>query len=136
MEDNYPKYNIGKIGELTAEKYLKSKKYKILEKNYFLKTKTNIKLGEIDIVAKKNNTIVFVEVKAINKERGIGFRPEDKVNKSKKRKLIITATKWLQKNKLPLTTDHQIDIIAIELNLERKSAKLRHYENAIENKKY
>jgi putative endonuclease len=136
MEATDSKPNIGKIGELTAEKYLKAKRYKILDKNYFLKTKTGVKLGEIDIIAKKDKTIVFVEVKAITQRRGRGFLPEDKVNRRKKKKLIMVSEKWLQKNKMPLTTARQIDIIAIELDLENRKARLRHYENAIENKDY
>jgi putative endonuclease len=134
MNSQNPKHMIGNVGELVAEKYLKAKKYKILDKNYFLKTKTGVKLGELDIVAKKDGIIVFVEVKAIDQGRGIGIRPEDKVDSRKKHKLIMTAESWLQKNKLPLTTPCQIDIIAIELNLENKRAKVLHYENAIESK--
>lgn len=133
MNSQNPKHMIGNVGELVAEKYLKAKKYKILDRNFFLKTKTGVKLGELDIIARKDKTIVFVEVKAINQRKGIGIRPEDKVDSRKKRKLIITAESWLRKNKLPLTTACQIDIIAIELNLESKKARIRHYENAIEN---
>jgi len=134
MNSQNPKHAIGTIGELVAEKYLKAKKYRILDRNYFLKTKTGVKLGELDIVAKKDRIIVFVEVKAINQRKGIGIRPEDKVDNRKKRKLIMTAENWLQKNKLPLTTACQIDIIAIELNMENKKAKVLHYKNVIESK--
>lgn len=54
------KRKIGIIGELIAEKYLKSKRYKIICKNFFTRH------GEIDIVSKKDNCIVFVEVKMRN----------------------------------------------------------------------
>ena len=47
----------GKDGEEKACNYLKSKKYKILEKNY------RCLYGEIDIIAKYNNTLVIIEVK-------------------------------------------------------------------------
>ena len=47
----------GLLGEREAEKYLISKGYKIRDRNY------RTKIGEIDIVAEKFNTLVFVEVK-------------------------------------------------------------------------
>lgn len=47
----------GEKGESIAERHLKKRGYKILEKNY------RTKVGEIDIIAKEKNTIVFVEVK-------------------------------------------------------------------------
>ena len=49
---------VGSKGEMEAKKFLQKNKYKILEMNY------TCKLGEIDIVAKDKDVIVFVEVKA------------------------------------------------------------------------
>lgn len=40
-----------------AQKYLKDNKYEIIENNYYTRN------GEIDIIASKNNYIIFVEVK-------------------------------------------------------------------------
>ena len=48
---------LGVKGEQLAVDFLKDKKYEILERNYATK------LGEIDIIAKQNNRIVFIEVK-------------------------------------------------------------------------
>lgn len=48
----------GKNSEVLAINHLKKKGYKILECNYRTKT------GEIDIIAKEKDTLVFVEVKA------------------------------------------------------------------------
>ena len=45
----------GKESESTAVRHLKKKGYKIIEQNY------RTKLGEIDIIAKEKNTIVFVK---------------------------------------------------------------------------
>lgn len=47
----------GKDGEEKACNYVKSKKYKILERNY------RCLYGEIDIIAKDSNTLVIIEVK-------------------------------------------------------------------------
>ena len=50
----------GIIGEKIAQGYLINKGYEILESNYYTRR------GEIDIIAKINNTISFVEVKTRN----------------------------------------------------------------------
>ena len=48
---------LGQTGESAAARYLQLHGYKILEKNF------RSRFGEIDIVAQKNETVVFVEVK-------------------------------------------------------------------------
>ena len=53
--------NIGKIGEETACKFLMKHGYQIVLRNYWKKW------GEIDIVAKKDKTTHFVEVKTVSK---------------------------------------------------------------------
>lgn len=124
---------IGKIGELIAEKYLISKKYKILDKNFnLINNRTYKKIGEIDLIAKKGSVLVFVEVKSKIKNKRKGIPLESKLNKSKKRRLIIVAESWLKKNKLPLTTARQIDIITIIIDINNKKARIKHYENALE----
>ena len=50
--------DFGTEGEALAEQYLKGKEYFILAKNY------RFEKSEIDIIAKQENTIIFVEVKA------------------------------------------------------------------------
>jgi len=130
---------LGQIGEKIAEDFLKRKGYKILDKNYFVKSVFGPKTGEIDIVAKKDDTISFVEVKSLvvtpTAEGGRGdagdVSPEDKVNFQKQRKLIKTAQSWLMKNKMPSNIKWQIDVIAIKIDLDSKKAKIRHFKNAI-----
>ncbi|MFA5013091.1 MAG: YraN family protein [Candidatus Paceibacterota bacterium] len=126
------KLQLGQIGESIAQKYLISKKYKILDKNYFLKTKTNRKLGEIDLIAKKGSVYVFIEVKTIAGREGRRFPPAAKINRVKIKKLIRVGESWLKNHKLSLTVRWQIDIITIEIDIIRKKALVRHYENAIE----
>jgi putative endonuclease len=108
---------IGKLGENIALIYLQNKRYKILDRNYFFKIPGSYILGEIDIIAMKDDIISFIEVKTLVKkeEELFEFFPEDKVNFLKKRKIIRTAENWLIKNKISLDSKWQIDIIAIEI---------------------
>ncbi len=130
---NHNNSKIGHIGELIAEKYLISKKHKILDKNFnLINNRTHKKIGEIDLIAKKGSVLVFVEVKSKIKNGGEGIPLEGKLNKNKKRRLIIVAESWLKKNKLPLTTARQIDIITIIIDINNKKARIKHYENALE----
>ena len=73
----------GKIGEKFTVKFLKKNKYKILDLNF------NTKMGEIDIVAKKDKYIVFVEVKT--RDENSWYSPVYAVTASKRKKIIKTA---------------------------------------------
>ena len=122
------KKDLGKLGEEIARDYLKKKRYQILDRNYVFKIPGSPQRGEIDIVAKKEDTICFVEVKTL-KDSKVPILPEGKVNFPKKRKLIATAESWLMKNKIPLESKWQIDVISIEIQGNKK--KISHFENAI-----
>jgi putative endonuclease len=119
---------IGKIGEEIAVKFLKEKGYQILDRNYRFQIPGDLQRGEIDIVAKKGDTICFVEVKTL-KDPKIEIFPEEKVNFSKTKKLILTAENWLIKNKIPLNSKWQIDVISVLI--KGKEKKISHFENAI-----
>ena len=130
---------IGNFGERVAENYLKNKGYQILDRNFVFRIPGNPQKGELDIVAKKGDTISFVEVKTLRD--ALGFSPEEKVNFSKSRKLVKTAESWLMKNKIPLNSKWQIDVISIKI-LEKgkpafakatagKEVKIDHFENAV-----
>jgi len=121
---------VGNFGEGIAENYLKNKGYQILDKNYSSRISTGPKIGELDIVVKKNDIISFIEVKTLRQVQGGSFSPEEKVDFGKQRKLVKTAESWLMKKKIPLNSKWQIDVIAIELNSNQK-AKINHFENAV-----
>lgn len=120
---------LGILGEQIAEDYLKNKGYQILDKNYSFRISGNPQKGEIDIVAKKSDIISFIEVKTLRGRVAL-INPEEKVDFGKQRKLVKTAESWLMKKKIPLNIKWQIDVIAIELNSNKK-AKINHFENAI-----
>lgn len=123
---------VGNLGERIAEKYLKEKGYQILDRNYFFRIPGNPQRGEIDIIAQKSDIISFIEVKTLIKTgRGqiSAISPEEKVNFSKQRKLRKTAESWLMKNKIPLNTKWQIDVISV--TIVKGKVKISHFENAI-----
>lgn len=83
---------IGNKGESYAVKFLKKKKYKILERNY------SKKYGEIDIIAKDKEYIIFVEVKT--RHENPMTSPVDAVDKRKQKRIIKTAAAYLAENRL------------------------------------
>lgn len=112
---------LGALGEKLAVKHLKKKKYKILEKNY--KTKA----GEIDIIAKENNSLVFVEVKSR------AFDPivsgSYAVDQKKRLHIFKTASIYIKQSKSPLQP--RFDIIEVEIDRnDPKTFSCHHYENA------
>ncbi len=82
---------LGERGEGLAVKFLKKKGYKIITQNY----KTRI--GEIDIIAREGDTLVFIEVKT---RESIAYgKPFEAVNYFKKRKIANVAMLYLKKMK-------------------------------------
>ena len=102
------KNTYGKRSEIIAANYLKKKKYKILEMNY----KNDI--GEIDIIAKDKDYIVFVEVKA--RMSGAFGYPFEAIDEIKQQKIQAVASLYLVKNQ-KYGTNCRFDVISI-LGLE------------------
>ena len=125
---------LGDLGEKIAENYLKNKEYQILDKNYSPKFISGPQRGEIDIIAKKGDTLTFIEVKTLTGDSPGTvpyFLPEEKVNFLKQRKIIKTAQSWLMEKKISPETKWQIDIISIKIDFNLKKAKIRHFQNAV-----
>jgi putative endonuclease len=121
---------IGKVGEDLACRFLRSKGFNIIERNY---TK---KWGEIDIVARKSKKYYFCEVKTVSRETMHDFscetyRPEENVSPSKLKRIHKTIGTYLAEEKIPESTDWQIDVIAIFLGIRDKTARIRVLPNVI-----
>lgn len=110
------KLHYGKLGEDFAVKLLIRNGYEIIHRNFKIKT------GEIDIIAKDKDTIVFVEVKTRwSKKFGL---PEEAVNSRKLNKIRKVGTQYLLTHS-PLVKKARIDVIAIEVeNGQVKSSRL------------
>lgn len=115
------KQKIGEKGEFIAERHLKKKGYKILERNY------RTKLGEIDIIAKEKKTIVFVEVKT---RRSWQFgNPKGSVTPAKQRKISMVALQYL-KTIDRSNTKARFDVVAITAT--RDTPQIEIIKNAFE----
>ncbi len=126
--------DIGKLGENIAEKYLRQKGYRILDKNYVNRFARGQQRGEIDIIAGKKKSIIFVEVKTLARlfsPKTSFFRPENRVDFKKKRRLIMAAQTWLMQKKLPLDTEWRVDIIGVYIDQENRKAQIRHFRNTL-----
>ncbi|MFH1187782.1 MAG: YraN family protein, partial [bacterium] len=110
------KQKIGLYGEELAEKFFLKKGYKILDKRF------QTRFGEIDLVISKDEIIVFVEVKT--RTTNIFGSPEESINYYKIKKMKIAATQYVQKNNIK-DKNLRLDCLAIELDLIKKTAKLR-----------
>ena len=101
---------LGVKGEVVAKEHLESIGYKIIELNY------KNKIGEIDIVAKDEKTIVFVEVKA--RQSAYFGLPREAVNYYKQQKIRNAAIGYLKfkglYEKVPVRFD-VIDIIGTSI---------------------
>ena len=95
--------DLGNKGENWAIKFLKEKGYKILERN--LKTP----FGEVDIIAKDRNTIVFIEVKTRSSD-AFG-QPFEAVNYQKQERLKKIALFYLKGIKIDLPI--RFDVMSI-----------------------
>ena len=110
------KRQTGAAYELKAEEYLIGNGYKILERNFRNRS------GEIDLIAKKNGQICFVEVKYRttsdfgNPLEAVDFRKQNQIRK--------VAMYYLMKNKLSEWTPCQFDVIAFV------GEEMTHIENA------
>lgn len=108
--------HVGKIGEELAGEFLKDKGYEIVEKNW------GSKWGEIDIIAKKGEMFVFVEVKT---KIGEGFgSPEEMINKSKLQQVQRMASVYMR----ALDSQKRIDVVAVVLDSNLNSQRINHYE--------
>ncbi len=127
MTDPISDKKLGDFGENLAIKYLLKNGYKVLERNYFFKIKNGPRLGEIDIIAERDDKIFFFEVKTRSKKDIIG--PEEKVNFKKIKKIEQIAQIWLDANKKYFFRQWEIGVIAITINLANKIAKIMCFKN-------
>ncbi|OGK14652.1 hypothetical protein A3C98_03850 [Candidatus Roizmanbacteria bacterium RIFCSPHIGHO2_02_FULL_37_15] len=112
--------DIGKLGENLALQYLKKARFSILEKNF------HSHWGEIDIIAKKDNKVFFIEVKTrISDKKG---KPYEAINFYKLRGLKRAVNYYILQNRLN-GYKLSLDLISIILNEDSSVKKLDYFEN-------
>ncbi len=109
---------LGVAGENLAEHHLVAKGYEIVARNY------RWKHAEIDIICRKNNQLVVVEVKTRN-SNALG-KPYEAVSIAKQRQVIRVANEYV--NQYEIDDDVRFDIVSIVLNQNRM--EVEHIEDA------
>ncbi len=113
------KKKLGQWGEDTAARYLLSKGYKILARNYFTR------YGELDIICERGNTLTFVEVKTRRNSK-FGF-PEESITSRKKEHIRKAALSYMEAAR---HSYREISFDVISIMLEAGTEKLNHIKNA------
>jgi len=112
--------SFGKIGERAAAEYLKNSGYKIMAMNF------RTRWGEIDIVARDGDCLVFAEVKTRSDERY--GAPEEAVTRTKQQHLVKAAQIYLSQTKQAHAL-WRIDVLA--LLKQNDGFSVRHLQNAV-----
>ena len=128
MLQNFSKKQIGDLGEDLACKFLTKKGFVVVDRNYWKK------FGEIDIVAKKDRVIRFIEVKTVlcktlelvDKEY---YRPEDNVHTQKLKRLARAIETYIFEKRID--DFFQIDVVTVRIDLSGRKAKIQFLENVV-----
>jgi len=113
-------YNYGKYAEYIVCIFLSLKGYRIIE----VRCKT--KVGEIDLVAIRKNTLIFIEVKA-RKDKNI----DEVLLKQQMQRIINASSFFIIKNKKFANYSVRFDLVIV-----RSFFSLSHIKNAWENNEY
>lgn len=123
------KSKVGPLGEDIACKYLIDRGFEIVERNY------NKKQGEIDIVAKRGESLHFIEVKSVswNFRRGEigerGIRPEENLHSNKLKRLFRAVQIYLMERRIPKEMLWQMDALFVFIDQRIKKSAVEYYEH-------
>ncbi len=112
----------GILGEKLAREFLKKRGYRIVATNY------RCPEGEIDIIARQKDCLVFIEVRT---KTGLGFGgPEESITRTKRSHLRAAAAHY-QLEHDDQSSSYRIDVVAVELDEKGKLSRLELIENAV-----
>lgn len=112
----------GILGEKLARDFLKKRGYHILETNYRTPD------GEVDIIAKHKDVLVFIEVRT---KQSLDFGiPEESITLTKMERLKAVAEHYRQTHE-NLPSSWWIDVVAIEMDKKGKVRRINLIENAV-----
>ncbi len=115
--------SLGAEGEALAARYLQRQGYHIIERG------VRTGRGEIDLVARHGQTLVFVEVKTRRSSRA--GNPVLAVDQNKQRRLARLALDYCQQHRL-LDCPARFDVVGIVWPLASRTPKIAHYVGAFE----
>jgi putative endonuclease len=100
-----PSQEFGRTSEIYAAEHLTRQGYRILERNY------RTRMGEIDIIARHGDTLVFVEVKA---RKSHEFGPSKYAVTSRKQQRLARTAQYYLKSTRQLNRKARFDVVAID----------------------
>lgn len=113
--------DIGNYGETLAFNYLRKNGYYILKRNF------RNRFGEIDLICKKNDIIIFVEVKS--RYSSLYGTPLESITYSKQKQIINLCNFYITLNKL-YKYNCQFDVIEVFLNKDNNLFLINHIQDA------
>ena len=116
----YERHKIGKYGEDVAERYLKQKGYKIIERNF------TCRQGELDIVAENREYLIFIEVKT--RSNFLYGKPIEAVDRKKQKHLYKVAKYYLHIHRWE---ERFVRFDVVEVYVEKGIAKVSHIRQII-----
>ncbi|MDA1215951.1 MAG: YraN family protein [Chloroflexi bacterium] len=111
---------LGTRGEDIATAYLQQQGHSLLERNF------RTRYGEVDIVTRHDDTIVFVEVRT--GRTGTYGTPEESVTARKGQRLVLAAQQYLQDNGLE-QAHWRIDLVSVRM--EGGAPKVTHLMDVV-----
>ena len=122
--DNKVNYKeLGYMGENIASRYLMSRDYRILDRNY------KKHFGEIDLIVEKDDCVSFVEVKTKLSSGNNLFTPELRVDRKKISHISKVASVYLDNKGWLGKREWQIDIVSVIISESDKKARIKHFQN-------
>jgi putative endonuclease len=112
----------GALGEKYARDFLKKRGYRLLETNY------RCPHGEIDIIARHKDSVVFIEVRT--KTSHAFGSPEESISFTKRNHMRASAFHYVQSHR-DLPEQWSIGLVAIELEPSGKVSRIELLENAV-----
>jgi putative endonuclease len=133
LEKDRLRKEVGRIGEDICAQYLESKGFAVVDRNY------RKQWGEIDVIAKKEGKVHFVEVKSVSCESlpadvgdlGDKYRPEDNMHPWKLQRLSKAIQSYLLEKDIGEEGDWQFDVVTVYLDQKSKKAKVDYIEDVI-----
>jgi putative endonuclease len=112
----------GQLAEGLAAGWLEARGYGVLDRNHALRR------GEVDLVCEKDGVLCFVEVRSRTGEaHGL---PEETVDRSKARRVILAAADWLERNGAQ-GRDIRFDVVAVTFD-EAAAPRVVHFPGAFD----